>query len=83
MKQAAEEVSGRPVGISGACLSDLSVFLKYGSSVSLNFGLVRDFKLYGGAHQFDEFVEQKELREHCKALALFLLRWCGAHEGNA
>ena len=85
LKQAAEEVSGSPVRISGACLPDLSVFLKYGSPVSLNFGLVRDFRLYGGAHQFDEFVEQKELREHCKALALFLLRWCGAHEqeGNA
>ena len=82
LKQAAEESAGRPVKISGACLSDLSVFLKYGSPVSLNFGLVRDFKLYGGAHQFDEFVDQKEFHEHCKAVALFLLRWCGAHEVN-
>mgnify|MGYP000927940947 FL=1 len=83
LKQAAEEVSGHPVRISGACLSDLSVFLKYGSPVSLNFGLVRDFKLYGGAHQFDEFVEQKDLHEYCKAITLFLLRWCGAHHTNS
>lgn len=77
LKGAAEEVSGTDVKITGACLSDLSVFLKYGSPVSLNFGLVRDFKLYGGAHQPDEFVEKKDLIMHCKALALFLMRWCG------
>ena len=83
MKQSAEEISGEPVKISGACLSDLSVFLKYGSPESLSFGLVRDFKLYGGAHQFDEFVEQKKFHDHCKSIALFLIRWCGAHEINS
>jgi acetylornithine deacetylase len=79
MKKAAEEIVNRPVKISGACLSDLSVFLKYGSPVSFSFGIIRDFQLYGGAHQYDEFVDQKEFHDHCKALALFLLRWCGAH----
>jgi len=78
----AQDACGKPVKISGACLSDLSVFLKYGSPVSLSFGLVRDFKLCGGAHQADEFVEQDKLLEHCKALALFLLRWCGANEAD-
>ena len=24
-------------------------------------------------------LDQKEFHDHCKALALFLLRWCGAH----
>lgn len=82
VKKAAEDIVGNPVGITGACLSDLSLFLKYGSPISLNFGILRDFKLYGGAHQYDEFVEQKQLHEHCKAIALFLLRWCGAHEAT-
>ena len=82
LKKSAEEAAGHPVKISGACLSDLSMFLKFGSPVSMNFGILRDFRLYGGAHQFDEFVEQKELHEHCKAIALFLLRWCGAHEAK-
>jgi acetylornithine deacetylase len=80
MKQAAEDAGGRPVRITGSCLTDLSLFLKYGSRHSLNFGLVRDFGLYGGAHQPDEFVEQQALVEHCKAIALLLIRWCGFHK---
>lgn len=79
LKGAAEEASGRPVRISGACMSDLSIFLKFGSPRSVNFGILRDFRLYGGAHQPDEFVTQEELLHHCKALCLFLLRWCGYH----
>ena len=82
IKTAAEEVVNRPIPITGACLSDLSLFLKHGSPISLNFGIIRDFQLYGGAHQYDEFVDQKQLHEHCKAIALFLIRWCGAHEAT-
>ena len=82
MKKAAEDAADRDVKISGACLSDLSIFLKYGTPESLNFGVIRDFKLYGGAHQYDEFVDQKEFHDHCKAIALFLLRWCGVHKIN-
>jgi acetylornithine deacetylase/succinyl-diaminopimelate desuccinylase-like protein len=82
VKKAAEEVVNRPISITGACLSDLSLFLKHGSPISLNFGIIRDFQLYGGAHQYDEFADQKELHEHCKAIALFLIRWCGAHEAT-
>lgn len=81
-KQAAEDVAGHPVKITGSCLTDLSLFLKHGSRHSLNFGLVRDFGLYGGAHQPDEFVEQKALLDHCKAIALLIIRWCGAHPKN-
>lgn len=76
IKRAAEDVGGRPVRIAGSCLTDLSLFLKYGSEHSLNFGLVRDFGIEGGAHQPDEFVEQHALLEHCKAIALLLMRWC-------
>lgn len=82
IKKAAEEIVNRPIQITGACLSDLSLFLKHGSPISLNFGIIRDFQLYGGAHQYDEFVDQKQLHEHCKAIALFLIRWCGAHEAT-
>ena len=82
LKKAAEDVTGNQVKITGACLSDLSIFLNHGSPASLNFGILRDFQLYGGAHQYDEFVEQRQLREHCKAIVLFLLRWCGAHEAK-
>lgn len=78
LKCAAEDITGQNVPISGACLSDLSLFLKHGSPHSVNFGIIRDFRLYGGAHQPDEFVEQEAFLNHSKALALFLLRWCGA-----
>lgn len=80
VKQAAEDAAGRPVRITGSCLTDLSLFLKYGSEHSLNFGLVRDFGLYGGAHQTDEFVDQQALVEYCKAIALLLIRWCGVQK---
>lgn len=80
VKTAAEDAVGRSVPINGASMSDLSLFLKHGSPKSLNFGILRDFKLYGGAHQADEFVDQQELLNHAKALALCMMRWCGAHK---
>ncbi|MBI9093951.1 MAG: M20/M25/M40 family metallo-hydrolase [Sphaerochaeta sp.] len=75
MQKAASEVAGRQVLETGGCLSDLSLFLKYGSSSSFNFGIFRDFKLYGGAHQPDEYVDCQELLDSTKALILFLIRW--------
>jgi Acetylornithine deacetylase/Succinyl-diaminopimelate desuccinylase and related deacylases len=77
MTKAAEETAGKPVKQCGACLSDLSIFLTYGSKTSFNFGIIRDFSLKGGAHQPDEYVECKQFLEHTKALALFLIRYCG------
>ena len=77
MAEAAEETAGIKVKRCGACLSDLSIFLKYGSKSSFNFGILRDFSLKGGAHQPDEFVECKQFVEHTKALVLFLIRFCG------
>jgi acetylornithine deacetylase/succinyl-diaminopimelate desuccinylase-like protein len=78
MEEAAREVSGSPVKMTGACLSDLSLFLPYGSAESFNFGLSRDFSLYGGAHQPDEFVGCEAFLNQTKALILFLTRYCGA-----
>ena len=74
LKKAAEDAAGKEIKITGSCMTDLSLFLKYGSPQSVNFGILRDFKLYGGAHQPDEFVDEGELLNHCKALALFLIR---------
>ena len=77
MKTAAEEVCGHPIKKCGSCLSDLSVFLQYGSVSSFNFGIIRDFSLYGGAHQPDEYVDCKQFLEHTKSMLLFLIRYCG------
>lgn len=74
LHQAASEVAGRPVVRTGACLSDLSLFLKHGSRSSCNFGLLRDFRLPGGAHQPNEFADCDELLQVAQALILFLMR---------
>ena len=71
--RAGAEVSGRELAPRGSCLSDLSVFLKYGSPRAFSFGIGRDFDEYGGAHQFDEFIECGKLVEFTKILAAFLL----------
>jgi acetylornithine deacetylase/succinyl-diaminopimelate desuccinylase-like protein len=77
MRRAAEETAGRKVRSCGACLSDLNLFLSCGSRHSFNFGILRDFGLPGGAHQPNEFVDQKAFLQHTQALALFLIRYCG------
>jgi len=77
MIEAAEKASGKEVKQCGACLSDLSIFLTYGSRSSFNFGIFRDFSLKGGAHQPDEYIECRQFIEHTKALALFLINYCG------
>lgn len=80
MKAAAEEVAGREVRMTGSCLTDLSVILPYGSPRSFNFGIFKDFSLPGGAHQPNEYVDCEEFLNHTKALALFLIRYCGVVE---
>ncbi len=77
MRTAAEQVSGKPVKQTGACLTDLSLLIPYGSPSSFNFGIFRDFALPGGAHQPNEYVECKQFIEHTKTLVLFLMRYCG------
>ncbi|HHT64676.1 MAG: M20 family metallopeptidase [Caldicoprobacterales bacterium] len=76
MTELASDEIGYPIKQSGASLSDLSLFLKYGSKSSFNFGIFGDFARAGGAHQPDEYVELRELLAHAKALARFIVKWC-------
>ncbi|NLG38172.1 MAG: M20 family metallopeptidase, partial [Clostridiales bacterium] len=73
----ASEIAGKPILPAGACLSDYFLYYKHGSPVSVTYGVLRDFKLPGGAHQPDEFIDCNEFVRHTQSLALFLLRWCG------
>lgn len=77
MMECDADVHGKKAKVSGACLSDYFLYLQYGSRSSFNYGILRDFKLHGGAHQPDEYVECRDLLNNAKALCLFLLRWCG------
>ena len=78
-QRASIAATGKEIPVTASCLTDLNLILAYGSKSALNFGLVRDFKLYGGAHQPDEFVECDQLVDHTKKLALFVLDFCGGH----
>lgn len=77
MAECASETSGNPIKKTGACLSDLFLYMEYGSPASFGYGIMRDFKLYGGAHQPDEYVDCVDFLNCTKAVALFLMRWCG------
>jgi len=73
----AAEAGGRPVRAAGACLSDYFLYYKYGSPRSVTWGIFRDFKLPGGAHQPDEYISLDDFVNMTRALALFILRYCG------
>lgn len=77
MSKSIEEVKGKPTKIAGACLSDYFLYLKHGSPKSISYGIIGDFKEYGGAHQPDEFITCKDFVDVTKAVSLFLLDWCG------
>lgn len=68
----------RKLQVRGACLSDLDIYLRNGSPNSFNVGLIREFKLEGGAHKPNEFVFCQEFENITKALLLFVLEWCEA-----
>jgi acetylornithine deacetylase/succinyl-diaminopimelate desuccinylase-like protein len=76
----AEQRIGKKVQVLGATLSDLSMFMKYGSLYSFNFGLFKDFKIEGGAHQPNEYIERKELIAMTETLALYAANWSGVLE---
>ena len=78
MKACAEEASGGEVPVRGSCLTDLSAIMPIVGPRCFNFGIFRDFSLPGGAHQPDEYVECRQLRDLTCALALFLIRYCCA-----
>ena len=77
MGKCIEEIQGKPTKIAGACLSDFFLYLKHGSPKSISYGIIGDFKEYGGAHQPDEFITCKDFVDVTKAVSLFLLKWCG------
>ena len=64
---------GRDLVVCGAVLSDLSLIMKYGSRKAVGFGIGRDFDVYGGAHQRDEFIECSDLLVFAKTIGAFLL----------
>ncbi len=70
---AADAVSGRKLVPRGACLSDLSLFLKYGSRRAFSFGIGRDFDAEGGAHQANEYIETEPFIEFAKILGAALI----------
>ena len=72
LQVAAERATGRVLTRVGACLSDLSVLLRYGSPVAISFGIGRDFNAEGGAHQPNEFIECADLLEFAKIIAAYL-----------
>lgn len=72
LQVAARRATGREVKPVGACLSDLSVILHYGSPEAISFGIGRDFNAIGGAHQPNEFIECEALLEFTKILAAYL-----------
>lgn len=71
-------LAGRKLQTRGACLSDLDIYLRNGSPNSFNVGLIREFKLEGGAHKPNEFIDCREFENLTKALLLFVLEWCEA-----
>ena len=77
MRDCAEEAAGRPVRVCGSCLTDLSVIMAANGPRGFNFGVFRDFSLPGGAHQPDEYVDCRQLLDLTRAIALFILRYCG------
>ena len=72
LQTAAARATGRELKPVGACLSDLSVILRYGSPVAISFGIGRDFNAEGGAHQPNEFIECRDLLEFAKIVAAYL-----------
>lgn len=74
---AAAETCGKEIKQCGAALSDLSIFLKYGSPSSFNCGIKPDHTRKTGRYQSDEYVECVDLLTHAHALALFMIRYCG------
>ena len=72
LQVAAKRATGRDVKPVGACLSDLSVILYYGSPEAISFGIGRDFNAIGGAHQPNEFIECSALLEFAKIVAAYI-----------
>ena len=68
------EITGIYPETEGSCLSDLSIFMRFGTKNSFNYGLPRGDEHGGGAHQPNEFIWCDDLKNCIKAIALLLLR---------
>ncbi len=77
MQRAAARASGRELPVMGACLSDLSVILKYGSPEAFGFGIGRGFSVDGGAHQPNEYIECDRLVEYAGIIGTYVLDFLG------
>ncbi|HHW31757.1 MAG TPA: M20 family metallopeptidase [Clostridiaceae bacterium] len=75
LNEVSEKIGNGPLTVCGSCLSDLSLFIKYGSPRAISFGIGRDFDEYGGAHQTDEFIDCDELVRLAKIVGVFLLEY--------
>lgn len=74
LKKVGEE-NGKVLCEKGACLSDLPMFVLYGSPRAVCFGIGADFHRPGGAHQTNEYVECDKLVEFTKIVGGFLLEY--------
>ncbi|MBR4954069.1 MAG: hypothetical protein IKZ30_06070, partial [Oscillospiraceae bacterium] len=70
--KAAAAAPNRTVKAVASCLSDLSIFLKYGSPRAIAFGLGKEFHEYGGPHQPDEHIACDRLLDYTKILGKFV-----------
>ena len=68
------DIKGSYPDIDGSCLSDLSVFMHFGSKNSFNFGMPVGSDDGGGVHQPDEHIYCDDFIDFAKAIALLLLR---------
>lgn len=71
---AVNDIKGSYPDIDGSCLSDLSVFMHFGSKNSFNFGMPVGSDDGGGVHQPDEHIYCDDFVNFAKSIALLLLR---------
>lgn len=57
-----------------SCLSDLSIFIKYGSPRAFGFGMGQGFDEVGGSHQPDEFIACDKFLGFAKVIADFVTK---------
>ena len=64
----------RDIEVIASCLSDLSIFIKYGSKRAFAFGIGRPLSEPGGSHQPNEYIECDHLLDFTKILADFITK---------
>ncbi len=72
MLKSGRAAANKEIRVVASCLSDLSIFLKYGSPRAFAYGAGRKFDEIGGAHQPNEFIECSDFLEFAKTIANFV-----------